>query len=283
MTGIPYNTTGYNLSGYNIPTANPNAAPTALLTFDGFNCDDGTYMKISDIQYNSAHRRDIDQFSVPRANGVRVSSVYEREKIVTADGLLKCATKEALEAYIDTVKKSLRGRSRQLVTCWAGITRLYNRATLINGDSLFADRKYYHINIVPFTLQFLCEDLSGNWDYSQASGEITAAVDTVTLTGDGTTEGKPVIIVVFSASSGVTSLAVSIDENSNSIGYSGAISAGDVLIFDSEEQEVTLNGVAVDFTGYFPEMSLGGNTFRFTTNGTSRTFRATIKSRHAYL
>lgn len=283
MSSAALNTTGLNISGLNIPSSNPNVAPTALLTFDDFNCDDGTYMKISNIQYNSGHRRDIDQFSIPRANGIRVSNVYEREKIITADGLLTCASKEALEAYIDTVKESLRRKRQQLVTVWAGQTRLYEHATLMNSDTMFADRKYYHINIVPFTLQFLCEDLSTDWDYDQWTGEITLADDTIAATGDGTTEGKPVIVVVFSAASGVTSLTVSIDENDQTIGYSGALAAGDALVFDCEQEIVTLNGTEVDFTGYFPEMALGGNTFRFVTNGSSRTFRATVKSKHAYL
>lgn len=279
-----YNESPYNAAAYNEASADAaSVAPTSLLTFDGFNCDDGTYMKISDIQYNSAHRRELDQFSVPRANGVRVPNMYEREKIITADGMLKCASKEALEAYIDTVKKNLRGHAKQLVTCWAGITRLYDRATLINAGAIFAGRQHYHINIVPFNLQFLCEDFSTDWNYTQTSGEITTAIDTVLLSGSGTTEGKPVIIVVFSAASGVTSLTIGIDENSGSIGYSGAIAAGDAFVFDCENQTVTKNGTEVDFVGYFPSMALDTNTFRFTTNGTSRTFRATIKSRNAYL
>lgn len=283
MSSSILNTTGLNLSGLNIPSANPNLAPSALLTFDDFNCDDGVYMKISNIQYNSGHRRDVDQFSIPRANGIRVSNVYEREKIITADGLLKAADAATLEAYIDTVKESLRRKRQQLVTVWAGQTRLYEHATLINTDTMFADRKYYHINIVPFTLQFLCEDISTEWDYDQWTGEITLSNDTVSATGDGTTEGKPVIIVVFSAASGVTSLTVSIDENDQTIGYSGALVAGDALVFDCEQEIVTLNGVDVDFTGYFPEMTLGDNTFRFVTNGSSRTFRPTVKSKHAFL
>jgi phage-related protein len=283
MSSIPFNTTGYNIAGLNTPASNPNAAPTALLTFDDFNCDDGTYMKISTIKYNSGHRRDIDQFSIPRANGIRVSNMYEREKIITADGLLKADTAELLETYIDTVKKNLRQARQQLVTVWAGQTRLYEHATLMNADTMFEEREHYHINIVPFTLQFLCEDISTDWDYEQWTGEITAADDTVAATGDGTTEGKPVIIVIFSAASGVTSLTVAIDENDNQIGYSGALAAGDYLVFDCENETVTLNGVAVDFTGYFPKMALGDNTFRFTTNGSSRTYRATVKSKHAYL
>lgn len=279
-----FNETPYNSSAYGeSPLVSGAATPTSLLTFDSFDCNDGVYMVISDIKFNSGHRRDIDQFSIPRANGVRIANVNEREKIVVADGLLKAADADALEAYIDTVKKNLRGKRQQLVTVWGGQTRLYEHATLVNMDALFSDRRFYHINIVPFRLEFLCEDFSTDFDYDQWTDEMSSAEDTLITSGDGTQEGKPVIVVVFSAASGVTSLEVSIDENGQSIGYDGAISAGDAFVFDCESQIVTLNGVEVDFTGYFPEMPLGTCTFRFTTNGASRIFRVTVKSKHAYL
>lgn len=281
---MSYNESGYNEAAYNQEGAAPSSAvaPTSLLTFDGFNCNDGTNMIIETLKFNSGHRRDIDQFSIPRADGVRVANLYEREKIITAIGIVKAATVNDLETYIDTIKKNLRGQSKQLVTVWGGQTRLYERATLMNGDSIF-DREYYHINMMPFRLEFLCEDLSTDWAYEIWTMEITSAVDTLITSGDGTSEGKPVIVCVFSAASGVTSLTCAIDENAQSIGYSGAIAAGDVFIFDAELQTVTKNGVDVDFTGYFPEMTLGTNTFRFTTNGSSRTNRVTVKSKHAYL
>lgn len=283
MSNAAFNTTGYNIAGLNVPSPSPNVAPDSLLTFDGFDCDDRVNMTISRITFNSGHKRDIDQFNIPRANGIRVANVYDREKIIKAYGKADAADADAMETLIDTIKKNLRTKRKQLVTNWGGKTRLYEHATLINMDELFSDREHYHIDMVPFVLEFLCEEYSTDWEYEQWSEEITAAEDTVAATGDGTTEGKPVIIVVFSAASGVTSLTCEIDENGQTIGYSGALSAGDVLVFDCENEQVTLNGVDVDFTGYFPEMVLGDNTFRFTTNGASRTFRATVKSKHAYL
>jgi hypothetical protein len=201
--------------------------------------------------------------------GVHAVTVYDRTVLV--------------DKAINTVKKNLRTKRAKLVTVWGGKTRVYQKATLVNMNEIFADRKGHHIDMVPFTLEFLCEDLSTDWGYTVWTGEITAAEDTVAASGDGTIEGKPVIIVVFSAATGVTSLTVEIDENGNTIGYEGAIAAGDALVFDCESQTVTLNGTSVDFVGYFPEMPLNTATFRFTTDGSSRTFRATIKSKHAYL
>jgi phage-related protein len=243
-------------------------------------------MTITDMKFSSAPQREIDQFSIPRADGIRVSNVNERAKIIMAKGILdmgpSSGDEEDLETYIDTIKKSLRGVSKQLVTVWGGKTRLYT-ATLQNTDVVFEDRERTHVTYCPFTLEFLCEGAATDWDYDQWTGEITLAADTIAATGDGTTEGKPVIVIVFSASTGVTSMVVSIDENDQQIGYSGALAAGDVLIFDCEQELVTLNGVDVDFTGYFPEMPLGDNTFRFTSNGSARTFRATILSKHSFL
>lgn len=281
---MSYNASPYNAEAYNESPAMTDAAvPTSLLTFDGFDCHDLVNIEVQDIHFNSGHKRDIDKFSIPRANGVRVANVNEREKIITVIGRVKTTDADTMETYIDTVKKNLRGKRKQLVTAWGGKTRLYEHATLVNMDDIFADRRYYHINMVPFKMEFLCEDFSTDWAYTQWTGEVTAAEDTLVASGDGTQEGKPVIIVVFSAASGVTSLDIEIDENGQTIGYSGALASGDALVFDCENEVVTLNGTEVDFTGYFPEMPLDTCTFRFTTNGASRTFRATVKSKHAYL
>lgn len=280
---MSFNTTGYNMAGYNAPSTSSNIAPSSLLTFDSFNCDDRINMTISNMRFSSGHKRDIDRFNIPRAAGIRVANVYNREKVIKAYGKADAADADAMETLIDTIKKNLRRNRQVLVTNWGGKTRRYEHATLVNMDELFSDREGYHIDMVPFVLEFLCEEYATDWDYDQWSEEITAAEDTVAATGNGTVEGKPVIIVVFSAASGVTSLTCEIDENGQKIGYSGALSAGDVLVFDCENELVTLNNTEVDFTGYFPEMVLGDNTFRFTTNGSSRTYRSTVKSKHAYL
>ncbi|MGC3970589.1 MAG: phage tail family protein [Pirellulales bacterium] len=272
----------YNTTGFNIPFFGAPAMPTSLLSFDGFDLADGVNLVISDIRFNSGHKREFDQFSVPRANGIRVASVYEREKIITASGVCRAASAEALETYIDTLKKNLRKHRRQLVTNWAGKSRLYEKATLQNMDALFPDRKHYHITYVPVTLEFLCEDFATDWNYEQWNDEFTAAEDTLATYGRGTQESKPVIICVFSAASGVTELTVKVDENGNTIRYEGAISAGDSIVFDCEQEKVLKNGIEVDFKGYFPKMEVGNATFRFTTNGASRTFRATVKTKPAY-
>jgi phage-related protein len=282
MSTLAYNTTAYNLAGLNVGPFSTEAVPTSLLTFDGYNCDDGSSMVIEDMDFSSGPDMEIDQFNIPRARGIRIANAYVRSKIITATGHAHAASESAMESLIDDIKKNLRGANRELVTVWGGLTRLYT-GTLQNMGSLFSNRKKYNIDWVPFTLQFLCIGPATDWDYTQWTGEITAANDTVSATGNGTIEGKPVVVIVFSASTGVTSMTVSIDENDNTISYSGALAAGDVLIFDSELETVTLNGTEVDFGGYFPLMALDDNTFRFVTNGSARTFRATILSKHSYL
>ena len=279
-----YNLNGYNAAGYNVPTAPASViAPTSLLTFNDFNCDDRTNMTISRIMYNSGHRRSVERFDVPRSHGERVANVWERGKIIKAIGKLEAADEDALEAYIDTVKKNLRAKRKKLITVFGSKTRVYEKATLLNMDSLFEDREHWHVDMVPFELQFLCEDFSTDFDYEQWSDEITSSEDTIEAEGSGTIEGKPVVVIAFSAATGVTQVDVTIDQNSQTIGYAGSISANDVLIFDSVNEQVTLNGTEVAFNGYFPEMPIGVNTFRFTTDGSSRTFRATILTKHAYL
>ena len=287
IAGIAYNVDAYNTQAYNLGSLTVALAPTSLLTFDGFNCDDRSYMTIQDLEFSSGNEVEIDQFNIPRSRGIKVSSLQQRGKILTAHGVLDVKavlglTVNELEGYIDTIKKSLRGVSKILVTNYGGKQRVYT-ATLMNMGKIFKDRKRYHTTYTPFTLEFLCEDTASDWDYTQYTAQITNAVDTISATGSGTIEGKPIIVIVFSAATGVTSMTVQIDENGQKIVYSGALAAGDVLVFDSENQTVKLNGNTVDFSGYFPLMALDGNTFRFTTDGSARTFRATILTKNSYL
>lgn len=278
-----FNDIGYNVGGYGESPESPNVMPTGLLVFNGFDCNDGVYMLITDVpDIENAPEREIDVISVPRAPGVTMVNDNTRGKIITARGVVRAADGPSLRAYIDTIKKSLRGSNGVLTVTWQGITRRYV-GTLQNTGSMFSGKLPTDINKCPFELQFLTEGLATDWDYTQTSKQITSLIDTADLSNAGTTEAESTVILVFNDAVGITSMQVSVDENGQAIKYTGTISAGDVLVFDGENQTVTLNGVEVNFSGFFPQMDVGANTFRFTATGTSLDFRATILTKNAYL
>lgn len=279
----------FNLSALNESALNESplmsgvATPTGLLVFNGFDCNDGTYMMITAMpDIENAPEREMDVINVPRSPGVKVANSNTREKIITARGVVVAATGPLLRAYIDTMKKSLRGESGTLTVTYQGITRRYV-ATLQNMGSMFSEKLSTDINKSPFELVFLTEGISTDWNYTYYTQQITALVDTVYVVGAGTTEAPNVITVVINAATAITALQIGSDNAGGQIKYTGALVAGDVLIFDRENQQVTLNGVQVNFTGFFPDMAVGDDYLRFTASGTSIDFRATIATKNAYL
>jgi hypothetical protein len=284
-----YNELAYNEGAYNAsPAGSVEAVPTTLLQFDGFDLnsadtvDSGDRILIQNLDDNGP-MIDLDKIEIPLGNGVKINSRWRRGKVIEAEGVLFSDTGASLETFLDTIKKNLRKINRPLDVTKYGVTRRYPNATLLNMDKLFRGRKGSDITRCPISLQFLCSDVGTAWDYEQTSGEITAAEDTIVVETGGTTETLPIIVVVFSSATGVTTLTVEIDENGQEIEIPYAFTGSEAVVIDCEEETVTINGVSVEFDGRFPEMDIGTNTFRFTTDGSARTFRATIKAKPYYL
>lgn len=284
-----YNELAYNEGAYNAsPAGAVEAQPTTLLQFDGFDLNSsegvtsGDRILIQNLDDNGP-MIDLDKIEIPLGNGVKINSRWRRGKIIEAEGVVFSDTGAGLESFLDTIKKNLRKINKTLDVTKFGVTRRYPKSTLLNMDKLFKGRKGSDVTRCPINVQFLCTDAGMSWDYSQTSGEITAAEDTLVVESAGSTEPLPIIVIVFSAASGVTTLNVKIDENDQEIEIPYAFTGSEAVVIDCEEETVTVNGVEVEFEGRFPEMFLGTNTFRFTTDGSSRTFRVTIKAKDYYL
>lgn len=284
-----YNELAYNAGAYGAsPAAETDPQPTTLLQFDGYDLNtaatttSGDRILIQTLDENGPII-ELDKFDIPLGNGVRVNGMFRRGKIIPAEGVVFADTGAELEALLDDIKKNLRKMNRPLDITRYGVTRRYPYATMIGMDKIFKGRKGSDITRCPLSLSFFVTDVATSWEYEQETQEITAAEDTVVMDSDGTTEAKPIIIIVFSAVTGVTTLNVQIDESGSEIEIPYAFTGSEAVVIDCEEETVTINGVEVEFDGQFPEMALGTNTFRFNTDGSARTFRATILAKNYYL
>lgn len=284
-----YNELAYNVGAYGAsPTAESEAQPTTLLQFDGFDLntaattDSGDRILIQKLDENGPII-DLDKFDVPRGNGIKVNGLFRRGKIIPAEGVVFADTGPELEALLDTIKKNIRKMNRNLDITRYGVTRRYPNATMIGMDKIFSGRKGSDITRCPLNLSFLVEDIATDWSYQETTQEITAAEDTVVAETEGTTESKPIIVVVFSAATDVTSLRVQIDENGADLEIFYNFTGTESVVIDCEQETVTVDGVEVEFDGQFPEMPLGTSTFRFTDDGSARTYRVTILAKNFFL
>lgn len=111
------------------------------------------------------------------------------------------------------------------------------------------------------------------------SFNVTASPTSFIVEHEGNATAKPIIKITGSGSS----ITISNDTTLESLTYSGALVTGDVLEIDSERMTIELNGVNdfKNFSGVFPNLASGNNTFTITS--TSPNFTIEYIFRHTYL
>lgn len=253
------------------------------IVFDGFSLNDGTSVVAREIRISGPSREFLEG-SIPRGDGKFLTDDRFREYVIEVEGRIRADTAAELDALIDTMKKRLRKRERPLdYTPANGAVRRFT-ATLANFDTLFAGREHYHVTFHPFLARFVDK---GPFPKSRSYTSIMASLSTSprneTVYVEGTKEAQPVVILIFSAASSVTAVAIANTTTGETITHTGSIVAGDWIEFDSENMRVRKNGTQVNFSGPFPSLDLGSNTFSFTVTGTSFAATATIKWKTRYL
>lgn len=259
---------------------------TDLIVFNGFSISDGTIMICTDL-LDSGPTREIIGGRVPRDDGEYVNADYWREKTIVAKGIVIRSTSALLEAYLDTIRKSLRTREANLDITRNSVVRRYV-ATLEGMDQLFAERQRYHVTLCPWTATFLCKTpFSKARSYTSLTEGTSTTPTTITITNGGTYKAKATVYVIFSAASSVTVVNI---QRTNAAGtvleeieYSGTVAAGDAIIFDGENRTVKKNGTEVAYTGSFLFADPGTSLFKLTVTGTSFTADYTVNTKDTFL
>lgn len=275
----------YNGNLYNGAAAVEEVFSTDLVVFERFSLADNVNVVCTHL-LDSGPTRELIGGSIPRYDGTFVTADYYRERIIEVRGIVQANTAAALDALLDTMRKKLRTREGSLDITRNGAAKRYV-ATLMNYDELFADRDGYHITFCPFVARFSCRTPFGtDRTYSSEFLTLTASPTNQVAVNAGTIHTQPVCELIFTAVSSVTTVNVKrVDGDGKTldeIEYVGSIAANDILIFDSEEKEVTKNGSPQEYTGGFPVLEPDSNIIQVTINGT---FSAdtTIRWKNAYL
>lgn len=277
-----FNTYTYNAATYNNIGLAIGAGSQDGIVFNGYSLQ-STSVITTDLIVDNYPSREFDIDNIPRGDGRIYLNDYWRTKRITLKGYIKKDTNSLLEAEIDDFKYALSAPEANLDVKIDGVIRRFV-ASCTNAD-VFSGRQGYHITLVPFTLQFDCLKPFGTdteytvYDWLAQTGlTLNEQVENY-----GTAEATPVIIYNFSAASSVTGLTFTNNATSQSITITETISTGDYLRIDGENKEVTLNGSVVDYTGSFPRLDVGVNSFTSTITGTSATYSLTIKFYKPYL
>lgn len=253
------------------------------IEFDGFSLQSADVISEEIVIYSSPSR-DLITYKVPRNDGGRLNGNYYRERRVKVTGVIKAASRVLLETAIDTFKRRMHTPEGNLDLKVNGEIRRIP-ATLQNSGEIFDDRKGYHINITPFKLEFLALDpFFHDIEYSAETSEnITNLAFPITVENLGTIYARPVITIIFEAASAVTDFTFANLTNGKTMLVTHAFIAGDILVIDTEESTVTVNGVEVDYDGLFPTLEYGSNNCTLTTSATSVQYTSTVSFKRSYL
>lgn len=220
---------------------------------------------------------------IVRTNKSKLNSAFYVEKEITVRVGISRSSRALLEQSVDALMTIIQQQEKQLVVVQSGGQRMYY-ATL--GDVLVENDGGMFIEL---ELVFTCSDRYGYDLNSTLLLQITGF--TSSNRSDGLTFGgsaewqQPVITLTFtSVTSGTTkSVVVGNSNTGQQVDIERTWTSGDVLVIDSYNKTVKVNGSEVEFTGAIPEWRNGFGYWYYSDEFTARTLSGSIRNVNRYV
>lgn len=250
-----------------------------------FNRSTRTGIIVDHIDLESVPDRKFDVFALAHANESVIPSDEYPSKMIPISGTIASDTPNNLSALLDTFRGYLTGRSKNLDVGYGGIVRRYVATATTPVITRSEDKKY-----ATFTLSFVCTvpfgvDTSNTVALNGTGRTLSVYTDSYTFLGSAPVQ-LPVITLTLTAvsSTGAQQLFWGNNDTGQSIVITRANwTAGDIVVIDCVQRLITVNGVAVDFTGAFPEFTPGAHSMIYGDSFTSRTLTENVVYAKRYL
>lgn len=234
------------------------------ITFDNVGLSSGQFFT-EGIKHESSAPREMYMYTLARERGSVMVDSRIQSKEITIYGRIKADNQQALEQAIDSFKELLSREDKTLDIEYATGTRRY-RAYATQPK---INREFFHVSYAPFEATFIVpvgvgEDINAT---VSSIDNITLATKTGTLTVGGSTFPTPKI--QLSIDSAVAATAVSFQCNGDKITLTKTLAASDVIVFDTENKKVTVNGSEQEYVGMFPKFAVGDNAWQIDVTRTS--------------
>jgi len=256
--------------------------PSEAVTFNTYGLQNpGQYgVHVSGYTIDTPNR-DFSTASVPGGHGLILQEDWYRGNPITLSGWVSQPTKIQMDQKIHEIMRNLHGVSGTLSIDNGGNFKEI-QTTLQSADF---ENEHYSTTRKEFTFTF--SGVKAFWQDSAYSS--SAIFDSTDLSIDGTmnnagsVESDQVMIVIFSTATDVSGVTFTNTKTGEEVSITETITAGDVLIFDGEEKTATLNGMDVEFSGAFPKLQIGLNTYTIDIVATSSLVDVTAKWKNQYL
>ncbi len=215
--------------------------------------------------------REINAIQMARTDGA--IAVFERfkDRTINLDGIITTSSSANADAALDALKALVNAKYGNLDIGWgSSSTRRWN-AILKN---LIISRNEGDISRMGYSAQFYCPkpyatDTTSSTMINQA---VTSTTNSIGVTIAGSYPASPLFTLTINsiAPSGAIEITLGNSAENRSIKVNANFVAGDVLVIDSDNNKVTLNGATVPFSGAFPIWVPGSGTIQVSDTATSR-------------
>lgn len=241
------------------------------LSFDGTSLQSSSIITGSIQHENISQKRLNIQKFADKEGGNLIRPDFD-VKIITIEGVVKGSSQSNLESSVDNLKKLLNGQEKNLDIEYAGGTRRY----IATCSRMEFKRYHYTIDVIDFQAEFSISNppLGKAIDTATLSDLANTNSYAATATGEhdgyadygGTFRPKPIIKITFTSANGIRKV---IFRNTDGIGFLSATQIlnhkfydGDILLIDTNEGTVQVNGTDVEFSLGIPSFSLSNNVYR---------------------
>lgn len=216
--------------------------------------------------------RTIGSYGISRGNKNKIITAYYDKKRITVKIGITQPTRDLLEQSLDQLNAILQGYEKDLIIRQAGNDRKYT-ATLAQTGVSNDGGSYIEMDLVFETSDHFGYDTYtttllnvANWTGGSKTSEIAVG-------GSGVTQ-LPYISIVYSSVVGGTAktLRISNEATGQTLIMTRDWATGDVLLVDTQNRTITVNGTTISYTGSYPEFSVGVGYVTVSDDFTSRTY-----------
>lgn len=241
---------------------------------------DGTSLQTANItsqtiQHESVDNKRQDIQLLGRADGGKIVSVSYNPKLIRVKGRITGSSRSDLEQRIESLKELVNRQQKNLDIGYAGGTRRF--ITSMSGFTM--ERMHFNLTYADWEMAFVVTNppFGRAIDTSTAAYSIgTAGTYDGTILFSGNAAPLPKIKITVVSQSNMTALTFRNKETGDMITIRRTFANSDIIIIDTLENTVTVNGVAADYEGFFPEFKATNNDFAVTPIGSNATLTLKI-------
>lgn len=231
-----------------------------VVSYDGTSIQTSTILTDT-IQHEQIDHKVLDIQTLGRTDGgILVATTYVPKTIILT-GSIKGTSQANLESNIESLKELINRQQRNLDIGYAGGTRRF-----VTSMSAFAmTRMHFNLTWAEWEAHFVVTNPPFGKGLDTGTFSFNAITTTGTYSGTATFLGNarpmPIIKVTVTTQTAMTALYFRNKKTGDSITVRRTFANADVVIVDTSAYTVTVNGVAVDYEGFFPDFVAVANDF----------------------